>query len=62
MSMDANSYNNPMAYEQAFGQPLLNLNVDASIAGNDDMFNFNSTASSPNLPRDLTSSCRSTAR
>ena len=52
MNMGNNNYNNA-AYEQAFSQPLPNLNVDASMAGNDDVFDFNSAASSPNLPRDF---------
>lgn len=53
MGMGTNNFHGNAAYEQAFGQPLPNLNVDASMAGNDDVFDFNSAASSPNLPRDF---------
>lgn len=53
MGMGTNNFHNAAPYENTYGQPLPNLNVDASMAGNDDVFDFNSAASSPNLPRDF---------
>jgi len=49
ITMTANNYHNPPAYDQTFNQPMGNLAVDSNMVGNDDIFNFNSTASSPNL-------------
>ncbi|KAK3704065.1 SPT3 Dosage dependent suppressor of Ty-induced promoter mutations-like protein [Vermiconidia calcicola] len=52
--MGTNNYPNMQAFEQTFNQPLPNLAVDHSMGDNTDgMFDFNSTASSPNLPRDF---------
>lgn len=53
MGMAGNTFHNNATYENTYAQPLPNLNVDASMAGNDDVFDFNSAASSPNLPRDF---------
>ena len=51
--MDLNAYQNMQAYEQNFNQTLPNLSVDQAMSDNDAMFDFNSAASSPNLPRDF---------
>jgi hypothetical protein len=51
--MDMSAYQNMQAYEQNFNQPLPNLSVDQAMSDNDAMFDFNSAASSPNLPRDF---------
>ncbi|KAK5173031.1 SPT3 Dosage dependent suppressor of Ty-induced promoter mutations-like protein [Saxophila tyrrhenica] len=48
------SYQTTPVYEQSYGRRMPNLAIEQSISDNgDDMFNFNSTASSPNLPRDF---------
>ena len=52
--IDMNNYQNMQSFEQSFSQPLPNLTVDSSMSeGNENMFDFNSAASSPNLPRDF---------
>lgn len=51
--MELNSYGNMQAFEQNFNQTLPNLSVDQAMSDNDAMFDFNSAASSPNLPRDF---------
>ena len=51
---EMNRYQKLKSYEQNFNQPLPNLAVDQSMGENSDgMFDFNSAASSPNLPRDF---------
>ena len=51
--MNMGGYQNMQAFEQSFNQPLPNLAVDQAMSDNDAMFDFNSAASSPNLPRDF---------
>jgi hypothetical protein len=46
-------YQNMRAFEQNFNPGLPNLSVDQPMSDNDAMFDFNSAASSPNLPRDF---------
>ena len=47
-------FQNIRNYEQTFHQPLPNLAVEQGMSdSNDGMFDFNSAASSPNLPRDF---------
>ena len=53
-AMDVNNYQSLRQFEQTFNQPLPNLTVDQTMSDNNDgMFDFNSAASSPNLPRDF---------
>jgi len=50
----SHNYQTTAAYEPNFSRPLLNLAVEQGMSDNGEgMFDFNSTASSPNLPRDF---------